>query len=155
MDQHQAEWARLSVAVPKEHYGELLEEIGRFIRERIGLVTVVGPAGLAEAAPWTSDDVKEAVHVYSQLSTKARQVFDLLMDNEDEAMAGDYLAEQFDLGNKFGVAGTFAWPGRYSAAVGRKFPVSWNSTNGSYWMTSEVAGVFRKAREQVQAAKAS
>jgi hypothetical protein len=154
MDQQQTEWARLSVEVPKEHYGELLQDIGRFIRERMEPTSVVGAVGLAEPTPWTSDDVEEAVHVYSQLTKKARQLFDLLMDNEEKRMAGDYLAEQCDLGNRFGVAGTFAWPGRYSAAVGRQFPVSWD-TGGTYWMTSEVASVFRKARQQVQAAKAS
>jgi hypothetical protein len=92
--------------------------------------------GTRRADPWTADDVERAEHVYSQLSKKAASCPISSWTTRRKGWQGDYLAEQFDLGNRFGVAHTFAWPGRDSAAVGQEFPVGWE-TRGKYLMTSE------------------
>lgn len=60
----------------------------------VGLTEQVTGAGLAErelegAGEWTSDAIEDAAHVYSHLSHKARQVFDLLMDNEARRWRGN------------------------------------------------------------------
>lgn len=53
------------------------------------------------------------------------------------------------------MAGVLAWPGRYCAEAGRSLPFSFEDGptggSGNYWMTTEVASLFGKARASVRA----
>ena len=71
------------------------------------------------------------------------------MDAPEKKFSGEDLAEALDIPNgKYGTAGVLAWPGRYSSAVGRILPCNYEDgpfgAGANYWMTTEVATLFRK-----------
>jgi hypothetical protein len=105
--------------------------------------------------PWgsTDEDLALARVIWGKLSDRAKAMFSILMDKPETPFSAEYIAETVHIPNgKYGVAGVLAWPGRHSVAVGRKLPVSYEEgetpADGSvYWMTSEVAALFKKARD--------
>jgi hypothetical protein len=95
--------------------------------------------------PWSENDFDRAATVWGKMSTPARALFGVLMENPGERISGEQLARDLHIANgRFGVAGVLAWPGRYCYAEEREFPVKWET--GDYWMTPEVAALFLKAR---------
>ncbi|MGI8666477.1 MAG: DUF6416 domain-containing protein [Jatrophihabitans sp.] len=54
----------------------------------------------------------------------------------------------------WGVAGVLAWPGRYSAAIGKKLPVLKEDgeigQGSNYWIEQSVAELFAKARSDAE-----
>lgn len=144
------DWVRVSLSVPPNLYGDFLKFSGDFINERMGPAEAV--ATDQESREWLEadhdNDLERAVTVYGRLSDRGRSLFDLLIDNPEKHFTGEELAEILDIPNgKFGTAGTLAWPGRHSQAVDRKLPVSWDGESQAYWMTSDMATLFREARD--------
>ncbi len=104
------------------------------------------PAVLKEWAD-TEEDLDLAKTVWSKFSQRAMDVFSVFIDDPGTRHAGEKLAEDLGIPNgRYGLAGVLAWPGRYCAAVERSLPVHWVE-GGSYWMTAEMASLFRRARD--------
>jgi hypothetical protein len=146
------DWVRVSLSVPTHLYGDFLEVAGQFLNDRITNDQPATDEPATETIAWLeadyADDLESAVHVYGLLSPRGRGLFDLLMDNPDKRFAGDELADILSIPNgRYGTAGTLAWPGRHAQAVGRKLPVTWDRETHAYWMTKEVASLFREARD--------
>jgi len=145
----------ITVTVPDERVPEFYEFFGRWLG---GKLTAVGegvttPSDLPPE-PWRIGDEELAQEVWIRLSERAQGLVSLLADNADERFSGEELAERLNIPHgRFGVAGTLAWPGRHSYAVGRELPIRWREfDDGSeYWMTEQVAALFRGAREQAAA----
>jgi hypothetical protein len=144
----------VTVLVPDEpeRVAEFYERHGRWLA---GLETGDGSeANVAELVDWTDseDDLALARVVWAKFSPPAKALLELLMDPPDRKFSGEDLAETLDIPNgKYGVAGVLAWPGRHSHAVGRWLPVRYEKGpvggSASYWVTAEVASLFRKAKD--------
>lgn len=146
------DWIRVSLSVPTHLYGDFLETAGEFINSRLHDVQPEGDEATIETIHWLeadyADDLENAIHVYGLLSARGRGLFDLLMDNPDKRFSGDELADILNIPNgRYGTAGTLAWPGRHAQAVGRRLPVYWDRETHTYWMTKEIASLFREARD--------
>jgi len=108
----------------------------------------------AQVIEWsdTADDAALAKVVWSKLSDRAKGLFNTLMDNPDKKYSGEDLADMLGIPNgKYGTAGVLAWPGRHSNGVNRHLPVLYEDGpkggSANYWMTSEIASLFRKVRD--------
>ncbi|WP_256239441.1 DUF6416 domain-containing protein [Lentzea flaviverrucosa] len=103
-----------------------------------------------ELVAWSRDDGELAAAVWGKFSEKAQALFSVLMDKPGVPFSGDELGLLLGLPNgKHGVAGVLGWPLRHCQAVGRSWPWVWEYPEGEnvrYWMTEEVAGLFRQAR---------
>jgi hypothetical protein len=89
--------------------------------------------------------------MWAKFSPAAKRAFKVLMDEPGRHVSAEELAAKAGLRDTFTVAGTFAWPGRYCAAAGRKFPIAWSRENGSeYWIEPEIAQLFGQAEEDAR-----
>lgn len=140
----------IKVLVDEARVAEFYEMFGRWLAGR--------PAeDLPETKPqlpWgsTDDDLALAQVVWEKLSDRAKALFGVLMDAPETKVSGEKLADDLEIPNgKYGVAGVLAWPGRHCLAVGRQLPVKYADgavgESANYWMTQEVAALFRKARD--------
>jgi len=135
------EFQQVKVLVPVERVAEFYEMFGRWLAGRADEDATGG-----ELEPWSDDDLALAETVWGQMTKRARDLFSALMDHPEERVSGKQLAEDLGIPNgMYGVAGVLAWPGRYCYRLGRKFPVKWEA--GDYWMTSDVATLFGRARD--------
>lgn len=140
------DFQEVKVLVPVERVAEFYEMVGRWL---------AGPADAEIAGarePWSDDDLALAEIVWGQLSQPARDLFGVLIDHPEQQISGEQLAEDLHIEyGKNGVAGVLGWPGRHCYAVGREFPIEREAgpvgESSSYWMASDVADLFRKARD--------
>ena len=147
----------ITVPVPEERVAEFFSMYGAWLAQPqsgdpIGAGQAVESARLA----WDADSVDDAAWLYGKLSKNGRAIFDLLIDNAEEGFVSDDLALRLNIPNgSYGVAGTLAWPGRFSVMRNRRFPIGWEAPDGStlYHMEESVASVFRAARERVTGAQ--
>jgi hypothetical protein len=113
------------------------------------MIYIVDESGDASVA-WSEADGELAEVVWGKFSEKAKALFLVLMNEPGVKFSGDELGRLLDLPNgKHGVAGVLGWPGRHCLAVGRAWLWAWEYPKGEsahYWMTDEVAGLFRQAR---------
>jgi len=134
----------VKVLVPSERVADFYAMVAKWLVEP----PEEDPAMVIE--PWAADDLDRAETVWRKMSKSARALFSLLMENPGARISGEQIAQDLNIANgRSGVAGVLAWPGRYSYKVGRKFPIKWES--GDYWMTPEIADLFKQARDQVEA----
>jgi Family of unknown function (DUF6416) len=154
----------VTVAVPEERVPEFYAWFARFLASEPG--APFGGPGLrgrrgrrgwgweGERRPWTAGDGEEAAWFYGRLSDPARALFDMLIDAPGERIAGNEVARRLGLDKgAHGVAGVLAWPGRWSAKLGRDFPietVARDDGGTDYTMSPETAAVFAAARERVR-----
>lgn len=153
---------QLTVAVPEERVPEFYAWFARFLASEPG-----GPFGApgsrgrgrgwrweGERRSWTAGDGEEAAWVYGRLSDPARALFDMLIDAPGQRVAGNEVARRLGLDKgAHGVAGILAWPGRWSAKLGRAFPietVARDDGGTDYTMSPETAAVFAAARERAR-----
>lgn len=145
-----------TVKVPEDRLAEFYGMYGRWLSSPDAVAESDDqPAEPIKLVGWhdTPDDEALAKVVWGKLSKRAKDMFHVLMDNPDKKFSGEALAEQLNIPNgKYGVAGVLAWPGRHSYAVNRHLPVLYEDgpvgESANYWMDSEVAAVFSKARNQ-------
>ena len=144
----------IKVLVDEARVAEFYAMFGRWL---VGETTDTTAAAKAEAkpkVPWgnTVEDLALAKEIWGKLTDRAKGMFSILMDAPDEPFSPDYVAETVSIPNgASGVAGVLAWPGRYCAEAGREvfFRFAEDPAGGGshYWMTGEVAALFRKARD--------
>lgn len=146
----------VSVLVPTERVAQFYEMVGRWLAGPADKEAVVAgerpPVAAGKRPLWTSGDLDLAKEVWGHMNEWGRELFTVLMDNPEQRFSGQQLAEDLHLTyGKYGLAGVMAWPGRYCKAVGRRFALQWEAgpvgKSGNYWMTSEVAALFREARD--------
>ncbi|WP_018787619.1 DUF6416 domain-containing protein [Micromonospora sp. CNB394] len=141
----------ITVKVPPERVADFYSMYGRWLAgadaASAGQVSGVKP----EPTDWTQADVDLARTVWGRFSDNAKALFSTLIDQPGREFDGDDLAESLNIPNgRHGVAGVLAWPSRHCAAAGRNYCWLWSSREGGpvvYWMTDELAGLFRQARE--------
>jgi len=117
--------------------------------------TTVLPAGADDAVarqPWIDADALVAAKLWNKFSDRARALFSTLIDEPNRRFTGEELAELLSIPNGHsGVAGVLAWPGKWCKQVNRKliwefgYPVPGEPV--LYWMTIELAALFREARD--------
>ncbi len=143
----------VSVKVPEERLADFYAMYGRWLSGTEEAAATDEDA-TAHATYWadTDEDAALAKVVWTKFSDRAKALFSTLMDNPDRKYSGEELAEALEIPNgKYGVAGVLAWPGRHSATVNRYLPVRYEDGpkggSANYWMTSDVASLFRKVRD--------
>lgn len=158
---------QITVDVPQERVAEFYAWFAQFLAAERGFGGPrgrrggFGPGGhrggfghhgwQRERRPWTTDDVEEARWLYGKLSDPAREMFDLLMQSPGEAISGNDLASRLKIDKgAHGVAGILAWPGRWSARLGRDFPIETASRDDGgtdYSMDADTAALFTQAKQ--------
>lgn len=140
----------IKVLVDEARVGEFYEMFGRWLAGK----TVDDTPEPKPQLPWgnTEEDLALAQVLWGKLSDRAKALFGVLMDTPEQTVSGEQLAEDLNIPNgKYGVAGVLAWPGRHCLAIGRALPVKYADgpvgESANYWMTQDVAALFRKARD--------
>jgi len=143
------DFQEVKVLVPVERVAEFYEMVGRWLARPADAEMV---AGAREPEPWSDDDLALAEAVWFELSQPARDLFSVLSDRPEVQISGEQLAEDLHIDyGKSGIAGVLAWPTRHCKAVGRELPIEREAgpvgESSSYWMTPDIADLFRKARD--------
>lgn len=138
------ELQEVKVLVPVDRVAQFYEMVGRWL------------AADGEAAagglykPWSDDDLVLAKEVWNNLSPRGRELFNVLMDHPEQRLSSTKLAEDLGIANAQ-VRGVEGWPARHCYRVGRYPAVeSEQGLEGefaNYWMASNVAALFREARD--------
>lgn len=143
----------VTVPVPEERLADFFGVYSRWLSSSETTEVQVEEAN-AKSVNWsdTAEDLVLARTVWSKFSDRAKALFATLMEHPEQKFSGEELAQLHDIPNgKYGVAGVLAWPGRHSAAVSRWLPCRYEDgpvgASANYWMTNEVAALFRKARD--------
>jgi hypothetical protein len=139
----------VKVLVPEDRVPEFYEMFGRWLA---GVETAGESAGPVTEWRDTEDDLALAKVLWGKLSDRAQAMFGVLMAEPDRKFSGEWLASELEIPNgKYGVAGVLAWPGRHCKALGRQMPIRQEEgdvgDSANYWMTPEIAALFRKARD--------
>ena len=150
------ELREVPVLVPTERIAQLYEIAASWLADSATTEIVEAddspPVADGERLPWSRGDLELAKEVWGRMNHWAHELFGVLMDHPEQKFSGQQLADDLDYKHgKYGIVGTMAWPGRYCKAVGRQFPIQWEEgpvgESGNYWMTSDVAALFREARD--------
>ena len=109
-----------------------------------------GAAEVVELEDWGPGDAAEAAHVWSKMSQPAKKLFKLLPQAPD-SVAWHELA--LAIGPNAGadtVGGTFGWPARYAAEVGRTAPTKAkvDGNGAAYWLEPVVKKLFDEAASE-------
>lgn len=149
----ESEYERIEVKVPSSRVPEFYEMYGRWL--------AAAPVGLSDTEPdadrsssWTSSDEELATTYWAKLTPTARAIFKVMMAEPGRRFPGDEIAAEIGQSKgSFGVAGALAWPGRHAYAMGRSLPFEWepdsDERRGGYWMSPDVADLFRRATSAV------
>jgi len=102
---------------------------------------------VAHDAFWKNDEMLARV-VWSKLSNKAKSLYSTLMATPEHKLSGDDVAKALDI--PIGEADHLTWGGRHSSAEAHILPCRSyrdgpDGESAHYWMTKEVAALFRKA----------
>jgi hypothetical protein len=126
-------------------------------RQEVRTATVVqrrstgrGPVETLRGSPWTAEDADLACDVWNRLSNWGRILVGLLVDSPGEKVASGDIAAVLGYTTPSQVAGVLAWPGVYCKREGKALFFFWDTdAEGAawYWMTPEVAAIFRAARD--------
>lgn len=144
----------VSVKVPAERLAEFYEWFGRWMRESAESNSAATPLTV-ERRDWDPETDQEiATTAWRSFPPRAQLVLNTLIDSPDRRFTGDELATLNEIPNgKYGLAGTFAWPGRQLRRFGRPLPmeVEQNPRGGSfYWMTPRMARLWARARRAAE-----
>lgn len=141
--------SNITVPVPEDRTAEFYRFFGLWLDGELSLDSNAGTPAENNRREWddTPQDLEDARWLWKKFSTKARELHNILIDNPNQEYTGTDLANRLGIphGSR-GVAGTLAWPGRYSVQIGRDLPTDWNEEGNTYWMTPKVANLFRRAR---------
>lgn len=141
----------VTVKVPQERLADFYAMFGAWLAGADHEQMDSAPTSEVSAWQNTDEDFVLAQVVWEKFSDRAKSLYSTLMDSPEQRFSGEDLAEALHIPNgKYGVAGVLAWPGRHCAAVGRPLPSRDEEgavgASSSYWMTKEVASLFRKVR---------
>ncbi|EMD30232.1 DUF6416 domain-containing protein [Amycolatopsis azurea] len=140
----------VTVKVPEDRIPEFYSMFGRWLADPAAFEVLPTEETEVDLVEWSRSDGDLAKVVWGKFSDKAKALFSTLMDKPGARFSGDELGRLLGLPNgKHGVAGVLGWPGRHCQAVGRTWPWAWEypeGENARYWMTDEVAALFRRAR---------
>lgn len=154
----------ITVPVPDERTAEFYRFFGAWLA---GSLTLAEDAfggfqsheqtSQPQLQPWgnTEADLADAAKLWAKFSSRARAMFNLLIDNPGKEFSGEEIAEAVDIPNgAHGVAGVLAWPGRHGYKLRRGLPSDWrwdeDRLEGLYGMSEQRAALFKAAREQVE-----
>ena len=132
----------VTIPVPEERLAEFYEWFGKWLK---GVDEPGGPP--PELKPWRPEDADLAELLWERLSEPAQKVIGILVREDEAKVSGEEIAKELGFKNKYGVAGTLAWPGRRAAELGRPLPVFFEEgpvgEGAQYWMPRSVADLFR------------
>jgi hypothetical protein len=144
------EVVEVKVMVEKPRLAEFYTMYGKWMSGE----TAVSENSTLELLPWfdTQEDLALAQDIWGKINDRARGMLSILIDAADEKVPASTIGTSVDIPHGIsGVAGVLAWPGRFSAAVGKKLPVQKEDgelgQGANYWMTKEVGALFAKARD--------
>ncbi|MFD9965759.1 DUF6416 domain-containing protein [Amycolatopsis sp. NPDC058986] len=102
---------------------------------------------------WQPTDLELARTLWRSFTGRARDLFSILMDSPGRKFSGDELAESLDAPHgRRSIAGLLGAPGKHCLSAGREWLWHWDYPEGEtarYWMTDELAALFRKAKDSV------
>lgn len=150
------DFINLTVAVPTQRLADFHFAHARWLEQPdLGEDDALpgGPGAPADdvMTEWGSGTGDEAAAklLWEKLSPTAQAILEILMAEPGREYSGDQLAERLGIKNgKYGVAGTLAWPGRYSYAMQRKHPVRYREASDGharYHVEPAAAELFRAA----------
>lgn len=151
----------ITVPVPDARVADFYQFFGQWLAGTlpgaINAPTLAEPESSGvERQAWSSDDLDKAEWLWRKLSKHAKKMFAMLMDEPGREFTGAEIAKAAEIPNGAnGVAGVLAWPGRYCWQLERHMPTSWRDgedpySPSVYWMSPEVAELFRAARSNVE-----
>ena len=146
----------VTIKIPEDRVPAFYEMVGRWLTGTAGTASAATSEGAESTLePWGRDDVELARSVWAKLTEPAKRMFEVLISEPGRHVSAEELANDAVLDDRFVLAGTLAWPGRYCYAVGRKVAIEWSSqSDGSkYWMEPVTADVFRQAKELGEAGR--
>jgi hypothetical protein len=116
----------------------------------------VGGANVASSLqllPWadSEEDLGLAQDLWAKLPERAKSMFGLLLDSPGKKVSAAAIGSSLEIPHGIsGVAGVLAWPGRYSAGMGKQLPVQKEDgelgKGANYWIEEDIAELFNKAR---------
>jgi hypothetical protein len=153
----------VQVSVPEDRLSEFHEMFGRWLRRADpyghgpaeestfgGSLTEVR-RGEAWRVGNADEVLRDALCLYSALSTLARRILDYWLDSDTRRHRAEDMARALDLESPRVIAGSLSSFGRNNRRCGaRGLPFHWTEDeNGAiYWMDDDVLTLFRKAREE-------
>lgn len=147
----------VTVPVPDERVAEFYKFFGTWLAGEASSFSKLSevPSESHEVSSWSLNDGDEANILWPKLSPQARAVFGYLMDRPGERHTGREIADAVQISNgASGVAGVLAWPARHCAKLNRALPTEWregeDGSDSVYWMTQEVAELFRETRKAAE-----
>ena len=145
---------QIAVSVPDDRNAESGQFFGRRQEGRLNMNTSANFTNWnRNGEPWSGskESLAAATWWWGKRSVRARDLFELLIDNPGQRFTGSEIAEQLGIKKGArGVAGILAWPGRYCIEGGYRLPSEFykdrDSGAGLYWMKPTTAALFAKAR---------
>jgi hypothetical protein len=142
------------VMVEEDRLPEFYSMYGRWMA---GNVPIASEVATLELLPWrhNQEDLGLAQELWVKLPDRAKAMFNLLIDSPGRKLSAATIGASLDIPHGIsGVAGVLAWPGRYSAAVGKKLPVRKEDgklgQGANYWIEQDIAELFAKARSDAK-----
>lgn len=150
------QFMEVRVPVPTSRLAEFYLMVGQWLQSGDGNAAIVasGAQSLSERKhrPWSegseADRRRDALMVYTRMSTGARAITDVLLDRKGKPVSGEELSDMLGLPLS-GLNGTLASAGLRSRAVGRELPFRRRATSqgGRYEMDPAAAELFDWARK--------
>ncbi|PNI10095.1 hypothetical protein CXX84_01035 [Arthrobacter sp. AFG7.2] len=149
----------ITVPVPDDRVPEFYQFFGMWLGGSSAL-----PGGTIQTFPedskeagkrrhWTGldEDREDAEKLWSKLTSRAKGLYNLMIDAPGIKFTGDQIAKELNIANgASGVRGVLAWPGRYCWNMNRRLPQRWkdgeDGAPSAYWMEPDVAALFKAVR---------
>lgn len=153
-----SEFQPVTVSVPTPRLGEFHVMFGRWLAgdtpetAAAGAITEAAVNSSGDLRYWGTDpkDEQNAKILWDNMTDAARALLQVLMDTPGEWVDAEVLASHFG-DDRYRVAGYLGWPGRYSAQMGMRHPVSYRKDSEGktyYRVKPEVADLFRAAQKE-------
>ena len=141
----------VTVKVPEGRLADFYSMYGRWLEGGGDAVTEADGTAHGEVGKWAGADVNLARAVWGRFSEPAVALLSILIDEPDREFPWDELAQKMAFeGGRTGIAALLTWPGRHCREAGREACWRWRGAEGEttvYWMPSEIADLFRQARD--------
>lgn len=149
----------ITVPVPDDRVADFYTFFGRWLAgSEASSASGASASSAAALVPWgnSSQDLADAEALWRKHPARAKAIFGLLMDNPGKHYTGDEIAAILGIPNGArGVAGALGHPGRQAAELGRtifsEFVVDATTQVGSYFVSVDLAELFKTARVNVEA----
>lgn len=141
----------VTVKVPEERLADFYSMYGTWLGAPNETAHGAGSIIDGEPSAWSGADLDLAKAVWDKFSETAKAFFSALIDNPEREFTVLELARRANVTPERNViAGVLSWPGRYCNNAGRKSCWRWKYLEGEvpvYWMSREVAALFRQVRD--------